>query len=96
MSSTTLDFDDYIISKKENDLDFANEFDRGYEDFKIGIMLKEMRLETGMSQAELAEKLSTQKSVISRLENHSSEVSLSTLQKVAAVFGKQLRIGFCS
>lgn len=94
MGSTTFDFDDYLSAKKTSDLDFAKEFDAGYEDFKIGTMLKEMRLENGMTQAELAERLSTQKSVISRLENHSEEVSLSTLQKAAAVFGKQLRVIF--
>ena len=31
-------------------------------------------------------------SVISRMENHSEDIRLSTLQKVASVFGKQLRV----
>lgn len=92
MTDTTLDFDDYISSKKENDAEFAKKYDSGYEDFKIGMMIKEMRLEKGMTQEQLAEKLSTKKSVISRLENHSADIRLSTLQKVAAIFGKQLRI----
>ena len=45
-----------------------------------------------MTQEELAEKLDIKKSVISRMENHSDDVKLSTLQKAAAVFGKQLKI----
>lgn len=92
MKIKTLDLDDYISSRKKKDKDFAKEFDIGYEDFKIGMMIKEMRVKTGMTQEELAEKLSTKKSVISRMENHSTEVRLSTLQKVAAIFGKQLRV----
>lgn len=58
----------------------------------IGTLIKEMRLAYGMTQEELAEKLSTKKSVISRMENHSDDVRLSTLQKVANVFGKKIKI----
>lgn len=86
------DLDDYISQRKEKDSDFASGFDTGYEEFKIGMMIKEMRLENGMTQEQLAEKLDTKKSVISRMENHSEDIRLSTLQKVASVFGKQLRI----
>lgn len=92
MNETTFDLDDFISSKKEADTEFAKDFDSGYEEFKIGMMIKEMRLENGMTQEQLAEKLSTKKSVISRMENHSEDIRLSTLQKVAAVFGKQLRV----
>jgi len=88
----TFDLDDYISQRKESDSDFAAGFDSGYEEFKIGMMIKEMRLESGMTQEQLAEKLNTKKSVISRMENHSEDIKLSTLQKVASVFGKQLRI----
>ena len=53
----------------------------------------EVRVElSGMTQEQLAEKLETKKSVISRMENHSEDIRLSTLQKVAAVFGKQLKV----
>ncbi|MDY6398127.1 MAG: helix-turn-helix transcriptional regulator [Treponema sp.] len=92
MENKTFDLDDYIFARKEKDSDFAKDFDTGYEDFKIGMMIKEMRLENGMTQEQLAEKLDTKKSVISRMENHSEDIKLSTLQKIASVFGKQLRI----
>jgi transcriptional regulator with XRE-family HTH domain len=45
-----------------------------------------------MTQEELAAKLQTKKSAISRMENHSEDIRLSTLGKVARVFGKELRI----
>lgn len=92
MTNKTFDLDDYISQRKETDSEFAQNFDIGYEEFKIGMMIKEMRLESGMTQEQLAEKLETKKSVISRMENHSEDIRLSTLQKVASVFGKQLKV----
>lgn len=92
MTNKTFDLDDYISQRKERDSEFAAGFDTGYEEFKIGMMIKEMRLESGMTQEQLAEKLETKKSVISRMENHSEDIRLSTLQKVASVFGKQLKV----
>ncbi|MDD7612105.1 MAG: helix-turn-helix transcriptional regulator [Spirochaetales bacterium] len=92
MACKTFDLDNYISQRKEKDSEFAKDFDTGYEEIKIGMMIKEMRIESGMTQEQLAEKLETKKSVISRMENHSEDIRLSTLQKVASVFGKQLRI----
>ena len=46
-------------------------------------------------QEENGQTTPTMKSVISRMENHSEDIRLSTLQKVAAVFGKQLRVAMC-
>ena len=56
--------------------------DNGYENFKLGALLHEARLEKGMTQAELAEKVGTTKSYISKIENNVKEVRLSTLQKI--------------
>ncbi len=92
MKNKTLGLDDYISQRKKKDSDFAKDFESGYEEFKIGMMIKEMRLKNGMTQEQLAEKLDTKKSVISRMENHSEDVRLSTLRKVASVFGKQLKV----
>jgi ribosome-binding protein aMBF1 (putative translation factor) len=92
MKNKTMDLDDYISKRKKKDSDFAKDFESGYEEFKIGMMIKEMRLKNGMTQEQLAEKLDTKKSVISRMENHSEDVRLSTLRKVASVFGKQLKV----
>ena len=59
-----------------------DELDRGYENFKLGAMLHEARLKKGLTQAELAEKVGTTKSYISKIENNIKEVRLSTLQKI--------------
>ncbi len=58
------------------------ELDNGYENFKLGALLHEARLEKGLTQAELAEKVGTTKSYISKIENNIKEVRLSTLQKI--------------
>jgi ribosome-binding protein aMBF1 (putative translation factor) len=53
-----------------------------YETFKIGALIHEARIEKGLTQAELAEKVGTTKSYISKIENNVKEVRLSTLQKI--------------
>jgi DNA-binding XRE family transcriptional regulator len=56
--------------------------DEGYETFKLGALLHEARIEKGLTQAELAEKVGTTKSYISKIENNVKEVRLSTLQRI--------------
>jgi transcriptional regulator with XRE-family HTH domain len=45
-------------------------------------MLQQARLEKGMTQEQLAEKVGTTKSYISKIENNIKEVRLSTLKKI--------------
>jgi ribosome-binding protein aMBF1 (putative translation factor) len=54
----------------------------GYEDFKIGALIHAARLERGLTQEDLAARVGTTKSYISKLENDVKEVRLSTLQKI--------------
>ncbi len=61
------------------------ELEAGYENFKIGTLLHEARLEKGLTQEELAEKTGTTKSYISKIENDVKEVRISTLQKIVEV-----------
>ncbi|MBT4090064.1 MAG: helix-turn-helix domain-containing protein, partial [Deltaproteobacteria bacterium] len=73
------DLQKYITKRKASDREFADNFDSGYEEFKIGVMLKMAREEAGLTQEQLAEKLNTKKSAISRIENHANDIKLSTL-----------------
>ena len=57
----------------------------GYENFKIGALIHEARLEKGMTQEELAEKVGTTKSYISKIENNIKEVRFSTLKKIVEI-----------
>ena len=59
-----------------------DELEAGYENFKIGALIHDARLEKGLTQAQLAEKIGTTKSYISKIENNLKEVRLSTLRKI--------------
>ncbi len=63
----------------------CEQLEAGYESFKIGALLHEARFERGLTQEELAEKASTTKSYISKIENNVKEVRISTLQKIVEV-----------
>ena len=86
------DLKKYIIKRKETDSEFATNFENGYQEFKIGEMLKQARKETGLTQEEIAIAMHTKKSAISRIENHAKDIKLSTLQALAHVMGKELKI----
>lgn len=62
-----------------------DQFEAGYENFKVGAMLHIARLEKGLTQQELADKTGTTKSYISKIENNVKEVRISTLQKIVEV-----------
>ncbi len=59
-----------------------DKFEKGFETFKLGVMLQQARLEKGMTQQQLAEKCGTNKGYISKVENNIKEVRISTLQKI--------------
>ena len=82
----------YIEKRKARDFEFARNYEFGYQQFKIGAMLKLAREEAGLTQEELAKKLNTKKSAISRIENHAEDIKLSTLEKIARALGKRLRV----
>ena len=55
-------------------------------------MLRRAREAAGLSQEELANRLKTKKTAISRIENHAEDIKLSTLEKVATALGKRLQV----
>lgn len=65
----------------------------GYENFRLGTLLHEARIAKGLTQAELAEKVGTTKSYISKIENNLKEVRISTLMRIVELgFGGQLQL----
>lgn len=68
-------------------------YEASYEQFKLGAMIHDARLEKGLTQEQLAEKCGTTKSYISRIENNLKEVRISTLQRIVEVgFGGHLQL----
>jgi HTH-type transcriptional regulator / antitoxin HipB len=86
------DVTNYIERRKRADQRFAKDFEAGYEEFKIGLMLRQAREQAGVTQERLAKITRTKKSAISRLENHAEDVRLSTVSRVARALGKRMRI----
>ena len=86
----------YIESRSKRDPNFAEGYDLGYSEFKIGVLLRQAREAAGLTQAEVAKQLGTQKSAISRIENHAEDVRLSTLRAYAKALGAQLHIQIVS
>jgi ribosome-binding protein aMBF1 (putative translation factor) len=86
------DLKKYIAGRKKKDKEFANGFDEGYEQFKIGTVLRQARESAGLTQEDLANRLKTKKTAISRIENHAEDIKLSTLDRVAKALGKRLQV----
>lgn len=57
-------------------------FEEEFETFRIGILIQEARKKQNLTQQELAEKVGTTKSYISRIENNASDIRLSTLMRI--------------
>jgi DNA-binding XRE family transcriptional regulator len=68
-------------------------FEEGFEAFRLGVMIQELRKENGMTQEQLAAKCGTTKTYISRIENNASDIRLSTLMRIIREgFGGHLRL----
>ena len=86
------DLKKYIANRKRRDAGFAKDYDKGYAEFKVGVLIRQAREQAGLTQEEVAKKLHTKKTAISRLEQHATDIRLSTLLKLAQVFGKELQV----
>ena len=67
-----------------------DKLEKGYEAFKLGVLLQQARLEKGLTQEELAEKCGTNKGYISKIENNIKEARISTLQKIVELHRSSL------
>ena len=70
-----------------------DDFEERAQYYVISEMLKEARKEAKMTQDQLAEKIGTKKSYISRLENGQCDIQLSTLYKIFEFgLGRQINL----
>lgn len=86
------DLKKYIAKRKASDATFSDNYEDGFQSFKIGAVLRQLRVSSGLTQEDLANKLHTKKSAISRIENHAEDIRLSTLEKIASALGHKLEI----
>ena len=70
-----------------------DEFEEKAHLFMISEMLKEARRKAKLTQEQLAEKIGTKKSYISRIENGKADIQLSTLFKIIELgLGRKIRL----
>ena len=86
------DLQKYIGARSVRDPEFALNYDSEYENFKIGVLLKQARIAKGMTQEEVARRLKTKTPAISRIENHAEDIRLSTIEKYAKALDRRVRI----
>ena len=86
------DFQKYKKERMEKDPKFWSGYDERFGTFKLGILLKQARLDAGLTQDQIAKRLKTTKSVISRMENHAIDIRLSTLDKFAKAVGRKIHV----
>ena len=66
-----------------------DEFNKETEAFCLAQTLREERIRAGLTQQQLAEKIGTKKTYISRLENGKADVQLSTLFRMFEGLGRR-------
>lgn len=69
-----------------------DEFDKEAEAFCLAQTLKEERKRAGLTQQELAEKIGTKKTYISRLENGKADIQLGTLFRIFEGLGRRISV----
>jgi transcriptional regulator with XRE-family HTH domain len=86
------DLTKYAQARAARDPEFADGLESGYTDFKVGVLLRQAREKAGLTQEQVAERLSTKKSAISRIENSAGSMRLSTLERYARAIGWNLSL----
>jgi HTH-type transcriptional regulator / antitoxin HipB len=89
-----IDFEDILKEKYgEKGTPARDKYDSGSLAFRLGAMLKDARQEAKITQKELADKIGTKKSYISRIEKGKSDIQISTFQRLIETgLGKHLNI----
>ncbi|MEW5988795.1 MAG: helix-turn-helix transcriptional regulator [Chloroflexota bacterium] len=89
----TRHFEDFL-NEQLQDEEFAAEYHKLGLIYQVAGQVIRLRQQLGYTQAELAERVGTKQSGISRLENASSSPSLSFLLRVADALNAELEICF--
>lgn len=78
----------------KEDPEYRREYDALEEEFALIEALMLARAHSGLTQAQVAERMNTTQAVIARLEGGKSKPSTRTLERYAKATGTRLRISF--
>jgi len=87
---------DFSVWKKEvlKDSELKAEYDRLQPEYAVIQAILDARVKRGVTQKELAQKIGTKQSVISRLESGRANPSVAFLKKLAQALNSHLEIRF--
>ena len=88
-----VDFQEYLAEKLRNPK-FKKYYNEYGKQLEIAYQILKLRKQKRMSQAELARKIGTKQSNVARMETGQQNFTTDTLQKVASVFKRDLKIEF--
>ena len=88
-----VDFQEYLAKRLENPK-FRKYYDEYGKQLEIAYQILKLRKQKKISQAELAKRLGTKQSNVARMEAGQENFTTDTLQKVASVFDRELKIEF--
>ena len=83
---------DRLLNKKLKEPEFKKEWDKLELRYAVIRQLIKIRNTYNLSQAQLAEKLNTTQSVISRIENGTVNIGIDFLDRLARAFDKKVEI----
>ena len=93
---------DTLLGQEFKTLKSKNEFEKGYQEFlklnraevleELGSSVKQIRKELGITQDDLAQRLKTKKSVISRIENGDQNLTVEYILRIAIILGRRFEI----
>ena len=86
------DLEKFINRRKRCDAEFADGFEAGYSNFKVGVLFKQAREGTGMTQDEMERKSKRRNQPCPGIENHAEDARLSTIQRYGKALGKRVRV----
>lgn len=87
------DFERYL-NEQMQDPEFADEYEALRPEYEAIRAVIAARIESHMTQKQLAEKTGIRQSNISRIESGASSPTVETLARIAAGMGKRLKIDF--
>lgn len=89
----SITFEEFLNKKLEN-AEFREEWEKGKPAYLIAKEIIRARIESRMTQKELAEKTKIHQADISKLENGTGNPSLKTLIRLADSMGMKLQLSF--
>ncbi len=89
----TVDFQVYLAKRLKNPK-FRKYYNEYGKQLEIAYQILQLRKQKKISQVELAKKLGTTQGNIARMEAGQQNFTTDTLQKIASIFNRELKIDF--